>query len=289
MERIVSANNLKLWTESFGDKDQPCVLLIAGAGGLSVFWPLFFCEKLATAGHFVIRYDHRDVGYSTHFPVTDNPQKAVYTIFDLINDVFVILDAYDIKSSHIVGHSMGGYMAELMAIHHSARIKTSTIISAGPSVDPEVNKKLNLPVAAEETTDLFWSNPPIGDFDKDLVGLMERWKLLHGSYPIDEELALTYAKEIYKRDIRDALWPWNHIAAETAIPKTLADEIKTIKVPCLVIHGEEDNLLPKEHGVALSTMIPNAKLRIIPKAGHLFFNKELWNQIAEDIAYGVIK
>ena len=109
-QKVVQTNGLEFWTESFGKKENPALLLIMGSGSQGIQWPQKFCEQLANKGYFVIRYDHRDVGLSS----TIDYQKTPYTLLDMGKDAISILDSYGIKKAHIVGFSMGGPIALLI-------------------------------------------------------------------------------------------------------------------------------------------------------------------------------
>ncbi len=129
MIQFIEHGEIRLWAETFGAPASPCALLLSGSGALSVFWPTAFCENLAREGLFVIRYDHRDIGYSTH---TSTP----YGIFALLDDGLAVLDAFRVKAAHFIGHSLGGYLVELAAAHRTDRVRSATMISCGPTVTP---------------------------------------------------------------------------------------------------------------------------------------------------------
>ena len=116
-------NDVTLWTESFGDSSKPAMLLVAGAGAPCRFWHDSFCQKL-TQYFFVIRYDHRDTGFSTGFDY----EKKPYTLNDLADDALNVLDSYGIKKAHIVGHSMGGYLAQLLALDFPKNLRVVMIV-----------------------------------------------------------------------------------------------------------------------------------------------------------------
>jgi pimeloyl-ACP methyl ester carboxylesterase len=272
MIHFIERGAIRLWSESFGDPGCPCALLLSGAGALSVFWPTEFCSRLADENLFVIRYDHRDIGYSTHI-------SAPYDIFTLLDDGLAVLDAHRVNAAHLIGHSMGGFLAELAAVHHAPRVLTATMISAGPTVTPSVAAELGLSSMSQETWDALMENKPTGDCERDLAGWMRSWRRLHGSHPLDEELAIGYTQEIYTRDVRDASVAERHIAAMGTVPASLAEDLKRVIIPSLVIHGTEDPLVPVDHGIAIAQRIPGCRVQLIPTAGHMFFHRELWIQL----------
>ena len=127
-ERIIRDDGVELATQSFGDPAHPPVLLIMGIMASMLWWPDAFCERLALRGRSIVRYDNRDTGLSTAFPL-GNP---TYTSDDMIDDAIRILDGYAIPSAHIVGMSMGGALAQLVALKHPARVASLTVISSSP-------------------------------------------------------------------------------------------------------------------------------------------------------------
>jgi len=266
MSQFVKYDRIEMWTESFGRKKHPCVLLIAGAHAPSIFWPDFFCTKLANAGYFVLRYDHRDIGYSTHFPTTNDINKPVYTLKDLADDAIRILDAYHIRQAYVVGHSMGGSIVQYLLAYYPERVLR------GVSMSVSLDKPTHQYPRINEAMNKLLKNKPTGDLKKDWSGWLSSWKLLNGKLAVDEEMALTYTKCIYNRHKGDFNPAWNEIAAYNA------REILITKMPkdLLLINGDEDVLSPIEEIVKFRDQF---KVEILPKAGHIFFNKEIWGKI----------
>jgi pimeloyl-ACP methyl ester carboxylesterase len=270
--QLVERGTIQLWSEGFGTPGRPCALLISGAGAHAGFWPDEFCRRLAERGLFVVRYDHRDIGHSTH---TD----ADYDLATLLADAMAVLDAHGVQAAHLVGHSMGGYLVALAAVHEAPRVLSATMISAGPTVTPAVAERFGLTSARPETWEALLENRPTGDFEADLPGWMKSWRLLHGRLPIDEEMAARYTKELYTRDPRDASVADRHIAAMRTVPASLADDLSRTTVPALVLHGTDDPLVPVDHGEALARLIPGCRLRLLEGAGHMFFQRYLWARL----------
>jgi pimeloyl-ACP methyl ester carboxylesterase len=276
MIQFIDHAGIRLWTESFGTAGSPCALLLSGAGAPSVFWPTEFCEHLAQEGLFVIRYDHRDIGYSTHTTVP-------YGIFTLLDDALAVLDAFGVKAAHLIGHSMGGYLAELAAVHQGSRVLSATVISAGPTVTPSVVAELGLSTMKPEIWQALLANRPTGDWSSDLPGWMRSWRLLHGSQELDEEMAVRYTHELYTRNVRDAAVAEQHIAAMRTVPAELAGDLKRVTTSSLVLHGMEDPLVPVDHGRAIARLIPGCRFQALSGAGHLFFHRDLWERLATPI------
>ena len=124
----VQTNGAVLCADTFGDPADPAVLLIMGAAGSMDRWEEPFCERLAAAGRYVIRYDHRDTGGSTTYP----PGKPGYTSDDLFADPLAILDHLGVERAHLVGLSMGGAIAQWIAIHSPERVRGLTLMSTSP-------------------------------------------------------------------------------------------------------------------------------------------------------------
>jgi len=267
MEKIVKSDNLQLWTESIGNKqDIPC-LLISGAGAPAKFWSDNFCRQLVEADYFVIRYDHRDQGLSDAVDWDTNP----YTVKDLADDAIQILNAYEIKKAHVVGHSMGGRIAQLLAIYYADRLFSFTSMSVATA------GKIGLP--PKEVMDILLENKPIQDFAKDLPSFMRSWKILNGDYEVDEEMAKQYTQDFYIRSKHPVGVAWNHIRCQEDF-NDLRKQLKNNTVPGLFIHGEKDPLIPVQGAKDTAQATANSKLIIIPGMGHMFFNRKLESQIA---------
>ncbi|MED2497904.1 alpha/beta hydrolase, partial [Bacillus thuringiensis] len=126
-EKIIKINEIDICTESFGDSADPAVLLIMGAMCSMVYWDEEFCQQLADTGRYVIRYDNRDVGRST----TYKPGSSHYTVVDMADDAIGVLDAYHIDEAHIVGMSLGGMIAQIVALRNPQRVLSITLIASG--------------------------------------------------------------------------------------------------------------------------------------------------------------
>ncbi|MGH9031866.1 MAG: alpha/beta fold hydrolase, partial [Acidimicrobiia bacterium] len=126
---MIEANGVELCTEPFGDAADPAVLLVMGLGGSMLWWEDGFCQMLADAGRFVLRYDHRDTGRS----VTYEPGRPGYTSADLITDAVGVLDGYGVAAAHVVGVSAGGALAQLLALDFPNRVLSLVVISSSPA------------------------------------------------------------------------------------------------------------------------------------------------------------
>lgn len=268
---------LKLWVETFGEKGQEACLLISGAGANSSFWSDRLCQQLVERGFYVIKYDHRDFGYSTKIDWDEDP----YDFMQLAKDALALLDELGVNQAHVVGHSMGGFIVQLMGIHFPDRILSMTSISSSTS-SPTV------PPPPKETWDIFLSNHPQNNFEKDLAGFMKVWDYLNGTADFDEELAVAYTKNLYERQAIDGALGATHVKAqETLTDRTEA--LATVNIPTLVMHGEEDYAVDKYGAVQTAASIPNAELVLIPKMGHLPFNHEILASFENEIISFITK
>lgn len=266
--KIVHNGSINLWTQHFGNPHDPAVLLISGAGAPALFWTDTIVNQLVHAHYFVIRFDHRDQGLSSAVDYDKHP----YTVLDLAQDVIAILDTYGIKKAHIVGHSMGGLIAQLIAIHYPDRVLSMTSMSVGTVG--------NLGTPPQEVMDVLLENKPTQNFKESLPGYMKSWHILNGDYQLDEAMATAYTRDLYERSKHSVGVAWNHIKAQEEFGN-IADQLKNLRVPSFFIHGEKDLLIPVAAGSATAKMVPHAHMTIIPGMGHMMFNKELENVIAQ--------
>jgi len=284
--RIVSSGNVEIYTEHVGNISHPAILLIAGAMAPAKEWPDVFCQQLAAKHYFVIRYDHRDMGLSSAIDYAHNP----YTMTDLAHDAIAILDAYGIQKAHIVGHSMGGSIAQLLALDYPDRVLSITLISSSVLTQAELSTQEK--ESFERTWQIMSKNKPSANFTESLEGFLHSYEYLHGTIPMDKEMATTYIRAMYK-DTRPEHLGWfvrysagtdplhNHVKAQQNIQDRTQD-LHAITVPVLVIHGEHDCLsfarTVEEYCVK---KIPQAQLHIIPGMGHMILNNELWIKIKD--------
>src|SRR4051812_13905908 len=128
---IVNVNGVEIEADTFGEPGRAAVLLLAGAGGSKDSWPTEFCARLAERTGLVIRYDQRDTGQSTTYPVGE----PGYTLHDLADDALALLDHFQVRRAHLVGISMGGALAQLIGINHGGRVASLTLIATSSGAD----------------------------------------------------------------------------------------------------------------------------------------------------------
>lgn len=264
--------SVEIELEHFGSADRELVLLIPGAGAPMHFWPHAFCRSLAGSVRHVVRYCHRDTGASTHF---EHP----YAIEELECDLEALLQVLGNSPAHLVGHSMGGYLAQIAACSLPKQVLTATAISAGPTVTPHLAANLGMTGPGDEVWEELLKNQPTGVLGDDLDGWLAVWRYLNGNRPFDEEMAIEYTRELYSGDPRNWQVAENHIHAMGTVPEPLVSELEKLSRPLLVLHGSEDPLVPPDNGLASAQLVPQSTAHILKGAGHMFFNPETWEEI----------
>ena len=257
-EKIIEANGISLCTEAFGDPGDPPVLLIMGMGASMLWWDDEFCAALAAGGRFVIRYDHRDTGRSEAYP----PGRPKYGGEDLVADAVRVLDGYGIARAHVVGLSMGGALAQLLALDFPDRVASLVLMStspAGPAGDLPGPTDAYRAFAAGAAVD--WNDP--ASVSESVVA--ETRALAGGERPFHE----ARVRALVARDVeraRSVAGAQNHALLDGGEP--WRDRLGAIAVPALVVHGSADPLFPLGHGRALAGEIPGARLLVLDGAGH---------------------
>jgi pimeloyl-ACP methyl ester carboxylesterase len=258
-QRMIEANGAELCTDTLGDPGDPPILLVMGMSASMVWWDNKFCRLLADQRRFVIRYDHRDTGRSVAY----EPGRPSYTASDLVADAVGVLDAYGLAAAHVVGMSMGGALAQLLALDFRDRALSLVLISTSPATPGE----RGLPPASDRlrrfltTVHVDWSNQTsVVDY------LVDYWRVLWGQR---RAFDAGYIRELAHHDVTRAR---NVAAAQNHA--VLRDEdrprapLSSVTAQTLVIHGTDDPMFPLEHGTALANEIPGANLLPLKHAGH---------------------
>lgn len=262
---------IELYVETYGSPEDQACLFISGAGANSSFWSDRLCHNLVSKGFFVIKYDHRDFGYSTKIDWTNNP----YDFMRLTKDAVELLNALGVDRTHVVGHSMGGFIVQQLGIHYPERILSMTSISSSTG-SPTV------PNPPKRTWDIYLSNTPSGNFDNDLDGFMTVWDYLNGTAEFDRELAIDYTKNLYARQVIDEALGMSHVKAQATLTDR-SDALGQVHIPTLVLHGEEDYAVDSFGAIQTAQTIPNSELKLIPKMGHIPFNRQLLHDFENTI------
>jgi pimeloyl-ACP methyl ester carboxylesterase len=273
-ELIARANGVNLCVETFGDRSDPAVLLIMGTGASMEWWEDEFCDRLASSSRFVIRYDHRDTGQSVTYPVG----RPEYTGGDLARDAIGILDMLGVPSAHLVGMSMGGALAQLIALDRPDRVRSLTLIST----TAVAGGRSDLPSMSEEDAARFAIDDPDWS-DRDAV--IDYLTQLAGASasrnrPFDERSFRQLAGRVFDRSRDIAAMVKNHDLIESGEPPSRP--LEQLDVPVLILHGEDDPLFPPAHGEALAAAIPGARLIKLERTGHEL-PRETWDVVVPAI------
>jgi pimeloyl-ACP methyl ester carboxylesterase len=283
-----SANNITIEYETFGNPSSPPILLIIGLGCQLTYWDEEFCTQLAEAGLYVIRFDNRDAGLSTKFDAAGVPdmmdvigklmsgQKVTpaYTIEDMAADAVGLLDALKIERAHICGMSMGGMIAQSLAIHYPRRVLSLTSIYS-------TTGNPHLPQAKPEVMGLLLTPPPL-EREPFIQFYLTVYRALTGPrFGCDVEWVCDTMAKAYDRACYPQGTGRQLVAILTQSNRKAA--LKGVRVPTLVIHGDADPLVSVEAGKDTADAVPGAELIIIEGMGHDLPHGEVWARIAKDI------
>jgi len=281
-ERIVERGGISIWTESFGDPATPAVLLLMGSYYQGIAWPDAFCERIAAAGRFVIRYDHRDVGRS----VVIDYEQSPYTLADMGGDALLVLDEHGIAAAHLVGASMGGMIAQEVALAFPQRVLTLTSFMSTPLAKSFTNGSAapELPGPTEAAWKAFETVPVAGSTmsrEERIDGWTQFQRAVSGtSVPFDEEAQRALQTRFVDRAL-DLEAMWNHLKATAASPDRI-EQLASLDVPTLVVHGTLDPVVPVAHAYATAAAIPGAELLLVDGLGHEYDPRAL-EPVAEAI------
>ena len=286
--QIARANGIDICYEIFGDPKAQPMLLIMGLGAQMVLWDDDFCEQLAARSFRVIRFDNRDIGQSSKLSGGTRlsplellklrflkiPVAAPYKLTDMARDTTGLMDVLGIRSAHLVGASMGGMIAQEIAVSDAERVRSLTSImstTGNPKVPPPTREAAALLMA-----------PPPATKEEYLVRFAQTWKLLRvGSFPEDEARDRDRAERIYARGLNPA-GVGRQLRAILASGNR-KERLRQVKAPTLVIHGTVDPLVRPEGGKDTAASIPGAKLLMIEGMGHAI-PVPMWPRIIDAIA-----
>jgi pimeloyl-ACP methyl ester carboxylesterase len=284
----VDANGIQIEYETFGEPDSPALLLIIGLASQLTAWDEKLCQQLAQQGHYVIRFDNRDAGLSSKIEEAGVPDimqtieaqmkgEAIsppYTIEDMADDAVGLLDAIGIEKAHVCGMSMGGMIAQTIAINYPKRV-LSLISVYSRTGDPEE------PQPKPEAMEFLFAPPP--EERKEYIDYgIKLFSTISGTgFPYDEEWLRNFVAQSYDR----AFNPEGSARQLVAImaQKNRRPALKSLSTPTLVIHGSDDPLVPVAGGKNTAADIPGAKLMIIDGMGHDLPHGGAWPQIIDAI------
>lgn len=278
---------ISLEWEAFGDRSGEPLFLIMGLGAQMILWPDAFCQQLAARGFWVVRMDNRDVGLSTklhHLGTPNIAARAVartiarlrvappYTLSDMAKDTVGLMDALGIASAHLVGMSMGGMIAQTIAIEHPRRARSLTSISSTNGDD-------GLPSGKREAIAVLVQKPPT-DREGAIQHALKIFRAIGSPSHFDPTLARAVIERGIERSTYRLGMPRQFAAILAASPRSA--RLVELRIPAAVIHGRVDPLLPLAHGEATARALPGSQLLILETMGH-DLPQALWPQILDAI------
>ncbi|GGS75995.1 alpha/beta fold hydrolase [Nonomuraea spiralis] len=275
MIQRAAANGIEIAYESFGSPAGRPLLLIMGLGAQLIHWDDDFCELLAEQGHHVVRFDNRDAGLSTHLHDEGVPQwgaPSPYLLDDLADDSAALMDVLGWPAAHVVGASMGGMIAQALAIRHPGRVLslTSIMSTPGPQAAPPTEAAAAVLLAK-----------PAADREAVVADALRTWAVIGSpGYELDRERVSRLAGLAFDR-CHDPAGTARQLAAILASGDRTSP-LGGLKVPALVIHGEDDQLVPVAGGRATAAAIPGARLVTYPGMGH-DLPRPLWPAIVAEV------
>jgi pimeloyl-ACP methyl ester carboxylesterase len=262
---------IELEYDHFGNPTDPALLLIMGFTAQMVAWDEEFCTQLANRGHFVIRFDNRDCGLSTKLHGVPSNSDAVimaammetemptvaYTLSDMAADAMKVLDHLNIERAHIMGASMGGMIAQTVAIEHPHRVKTLISVMSQPG-------ELTVGQPTQEAMELIVTPAP-SDRDE-YIAFAPKWQLWQSKKYRSDEVSRRNAIRDFDRSNYPEGGPRQMAAIYASGSR--AEGLQKLQVPTLVIHGTEDQLITPSGGERTAELIPNSTLLMVEDMGH---------------------
>ena len=262
---------IELEYDHFGNPTDPALLLIMGFTAQMVAWDEEFCKQLADRGHFVIRFDNRDCGLSTKLHGVPSNSDAVimaammetemppvpYTLSDMAADAMQVLDHLNIERAHIMGASMGGMIAQTVAIEHPHRVKTLISIMSQPG-------ELTVGQPTQEAMELIVTPAPSNR--DEYIAFAPKWQLWQSKKYRSDELSIKAAIRDFDRSNYPEGGPRQMAAIYASGSR--AEGLQKLQIPTLVIHGTEDQLITPSGGERTAELIPNSTLLMVEDMGH---------------------
>jgi pimeloyl-ACP methyl ester carboxylesterase len=262
---------IELEYDHFGNPTDPALLLIMGFTAQMVAWEEEFCQQLANRGHFVIRFDNRDCGLSTKLHGVPSNSDAVimaammetemppvaYTLSDMAADAMKVLDHLNIERAHIMGASMGGMIAQTVAIEHPHRVKTLISVMSQPG-------ELTVGQPTQEAMELIVTPAP-SDRDE-YIAFAPKWQLWQSKKYRSDEVSRRNAIRDFDRSNYPEGGPRQMAAIYASGSR--AEGLQKLQVPTLVIHGTDDQLITPSGGERTAELIPNSTLLMVEDMGH---------------------
>ena len=271
----VLTRGAELEAQAVGDATHPCVVLVMGAQASMLWWPLEFCETLASRGRYVLRFDHRDTGLSTKYPVG----SPGYTSDDLADDVVAILDSFKVARAQLAGVSMGGMIGQIAGLKYPARFTRLAIMSATPLNGEGAG--LPGPSKAFMTLARRGGNVDWDNREQAVGYMLEFGRVLAAGEDFDEKAA----RRLIEADF-DRSGGYSHGTNHHHVQggESWAKHLSELKPPLVVLHGHSDPLFPIEHGRALANAVPGSELVEFP-GGH-GLSRGAWDPLIDVLSRG---
>ena len=282
--RKVPANGIEIAYETFGEPGRPPLLMVMGLGTQMIAWPDELCEDLADRGHHVVRFDNRDVGASTHLDGVRAPHVAKvatrrarppYTIDDMADDAAALVEALELGAVHVVGASLGGFISQTLAIRRPELVRSLTLIMTSTGsrrvgqADPRLLKRLIAGRAVRSR-------------EEAMDAVVETFRVIGSKgFALDEERL----REVGARSFDRGHDPWGYrrqLAAVVAQPNR-SEELRSLRVPALVMHGLNDPLVAPSGGIALARRLRGSRFVGFQGMGH-DLPRALWPEFADHIS-----
>ena len=268
-----SANGLELYFDTFGRTTDPTVLMVSGLGAQCVAFDDELCESIAALGVHVVRYDNRDVGLSTHLDDSEvSPLAAfaalgsgaaidaAYTLSDMAADGMALLDSLGIEAAHVFGTSMGGMIAQTMAIEHPERVRSLTSVMSTTG-EPEFGSP-----APDTLGSLLGVLTPAEDRETRIANAILMARVIGTPSVFDEVRARTRATTFVDRAYDPAGTGRQFVAILASGSR--ADGLAGLSLPTVVLHGDEDPLVDVSGGRRTAELVPGAEFRLLERMGH---------------------
>lgn len=245
---------VRLYFETFGDPGTEPLLLVNGFGTQCIGWDESWCRQWAEAGFFTIRFDNRDVGWSTILP-----DGAAYTLADMAADAVAVLDAAGVDAAHVVGASMGGMIVQQFAVDHPQRIRSLTSVMSTTG-DPDVGRP-----APQALAHLM--RPPPTSREETIARAIEGARIWGSPAFFDPDRIAAEAAAAFERSPSVPAALARHLHAIVSSPSRTA-ALGSVRVPALVMHGDCDTLVDPSGGRRTAEAIPGAEFVLVEGMGH---------------------
>lgn len=268
-------NGIDLHFEIGGENNQPTILLIMGLGAQMLIWPDYFCEALIEKGFRVIRFDNRDIGLSSKIRHKGAPLNRIkmmgrfalglpntgapYTLLEMAEDANRLMNALGIEKAHVIGASMGGMIAQILAAYYPEKVETLGLLFTS-------NNRALLPPPYPKQMMSLLGRPKSTDEEGMIAHSLRLFQNIGSPGHINESEAKELARKLYRRSFHPAGVIHHFLAILCTGPLTHIDSL--IKQPTIVVHGDQDRLLPPSHGRSVARHIPQSEFHLIKGMGH---------------------